>query len=133
MKKKKELKLYEHALDEINRQRPHVLSAKEEALLAQAAEVMSASSNTFGMLNNADLKFPTIIDENGDEVEVTHGRYIRFLESEDRRVRHDAFKAVYETYGKYKNTFASTLSGAVKKRQLFLRAFAAINRRVTRH
>lgn len=118
---KEELKLYEHALDEINRQRPHVLSAKEEALLAQAAEVMAASSNTFGMLNNADLKFPTIIDENGDEVEVTHGRYIRFLESEDRRVRHDAFKAVYETYGKYKNTFASTLSGAVKKDNFFAR------------
>ncbi|MBB5325549.1 oligoendopeptidase F [Anoxybacillus tepidamans] len=121
LEEKKELKLYEHALDEINRQRPHVLSTQEEALLAQAAEVMSASSNTFGMLNNADLKFPTIIDENGDEVEVTHGRYIRFLESEDRRVRHDAFKAVYETYGKYKNTFASTLSGAVKKDNFFAR------------
>ncbi|MCZ0755956.1 oligoendopeptidase F [Anoxybacillus sp. J5B_2022] len=121
LSEKEELKLYEHALDEINRQRPHVLSAQEEALLAQAAEVMAASSNTFGMLNNADLKFPTIIDENGDEVEVTHGRYIRFLESEDRRVRHDAFKAVYETYGKYKNTFASTLSGAVKKDNFFAR------------
>ncbi|ANB60947.1 oligoendopeptidase F [Anoxybacteroides amylolyticum] len=118
---KEELKLYEHALDEINRQRPHVLSAQEEALLAQAAEIMAASSNTFGMLNNADLKFPAIIDENGDEVEVTHGRYLRFLESEDRRVRHDAFKAVYETYGKYKNTFASTLSGAVKKDNFFAR------------
>ncbi|KXG10181.1 Oligoendopeptidase F, plasmid [Anoxybacillus sp. P3H1B] len=121
LKEKEELKLYEHALDEINRQRPHVLSAKEEALLAQAAEVMASSSNTFGMLNNADLKFPTIIDENGEEVEVTHGRYIRFLESEDRRVRRDAFKAVYKTYGKYKNTFASTLSGAVKKDNFFAR------------
>ncbi|MDE8564614.1 oligoendopeptidase F [Anoxybacillus rupiensis] len=121
LKEKEELKLYEHALDEINRQRPHVLSAKEEALLAQAAEVMASSSNTFGMLNNADLKFPAIIDENGEEVEVTHGRYIRFLESEDRRVRRDAFKAVYKTYGKYKNTFASTLSGAVKKDNFFAR------------
>ncbi|MCL6617056.1 MAG: oligoendopeptidase F, partial [Anoxybacillus ayderensis] len=91
------LRLYEHELDEMNRQRPHVLSEKEEALLAQAADVMNASSNTFGALNNADLRFPTIQDENGEEVEVTHGRYIRFLESEDRRVRHDAFKAVYDT------------------------------------
>jgi oligoendopeptidase F len=121
LEEKEELRLYEHALDEINRQRPHVLSAKEEALLAQAAEVMASPSNTFGMLNNADLTFPTIIDENGDEVEVTHGRYIRFLESEDRRVRHDAFKAVYETYGKYKNTFASTLNGAIKKDNFFAR------------
>src|SRR4051794_11128055 len=110
-----ELKLYKHALEEINLQRPHVLSAEQEALLAEASEVMDASSNTFGMLNNADIEFPTIKDENGEEVEVTHGRYSRFLESADQRVRHDAFKAVYKTYGAFKNTFASTLSGNVKK------------------
>ncbi|AXM88256.1 oligoendopeptidase F [Anoxybacillus ayderensis] len=115
------LRLYEHELDEMNRQRPHVLSEKEEAILAQAADVMNASSNTFGALNNADLRFPTIQDENGEEVEVTHGRYIRFLESEDRRVRHDAFKAVYDTYRKYENTFASTLNGAVKRNNFFAR------------
>ncbi|HEY2421739.1 MAG TPA: oligoendopeptidase F [Neobacillus sp.] len=110
-----ELKLYEKAIAEINLQRPHVLSAEQEALLAEADEVMDASSNTFGMLNNADLEFPTIKDENGEEVEITHGRYIRFLESEDQRVRHDAFKAVYNTYDKFKNTFSSTLSGNVKR------------------
>jgi oligoendopeptidase F len=110
-----DLKIYSHALDEINRQRAHVLSEKEEALLAQASEVSESSSTTFGMLNNADLKFPTIKDENGEEVEVTHGRYLRFLESSERQVREDAFKAVFETYGKFKNTLASTLSGNVKK------------------
>lgn len=115
LKEKEELKLYEHALEEINLQRPHVLTAEQESLLAEASEVMNASSNTFGMLNNADIEFPSIKDENGEEVEVTHGRYIRFLESTDRRVREDAFKAVYDTYGKFKNTFSSTLSGQVKK------------------
>ncbi|PLR78816.1 oligoendopeptidase F [Bacillus sp. V3-13] len=112
---KPELKLYEHALEEINLQRPHVLSAEQEALLAEASEIMNVSSTTFGMLNNADLEFPSIKDENGEEVEVTHGRYIRFLESGDRRVREDAFKAVYHTYGQYRNTFSSTLGGTVKK------------------
>jgi oligoendopeptidase F len=115
LNEKEELKLYEHALDEINLQRPHVLSAKEEALLAEASEIMGSASNTFGMLNNADLTFPTIKDEEGNEVEVTHGRYGRLLENEDQRVRHDAFKAVYDTYGKFQNTFASTLSANVKK------------------
>lgn len=115
LEEKAELKLYEHALEEINLQRPHVLSAEQEALLAEAAEVMSSPSNTFGMLNNADLEFPSIKDENGEEVEITHGRYIRFLESEDRRVREDAFKAVYKTYGSFRNTFASTISGNIKK------------------
>jgi oligoendopeptidase F len=110
-----ELKLYKHALDKLNKQRPHVLSEKEESILAQTGEMTEAPSTTFGMLNNADMKFPTIKDEQGNDVEVTHGRLHGFLESDDRRVREDAFKAVYATYGKFKNTFASTLSGSVKK------------------
>lgn len=115
LKENNDLKLYAKQLEEINQQRPHVLSAEQEELLAQASEVFGASSSTFGMLNNADLEFPTIKDEEGNDVQVTHGRYTRFLESEDPRVREDAFNAVYETYGKFKNTFASTLSGQVKK------------------
>ncbi len=115
MGEKEDLKLYAQVLKEINLQRPHVLTAEQEALLAQASEVLSASSNTFGMLNNADLRFPSIKDENGQEVELTHGRYTRFLESADRRVRKEAFEAMYKTYGQYKNTFASTLAGTVKK------------------
>ncbi len=121
LSQKVELKLYEHSLDEINLQRPHVLSADQEALLAEASDVFGASGNTFGMLNNADLAFPVIKDENGEEVEVTHGRFSRFLESADPRVRRDAFHAVYETYGKFRNTFASTLSGNIKKDNFYAR------------
>lgn len=108
------LRLYKQMLDEISKQRPHVLTKEQEALVSKFAEVTSASANTFGKLNNADLEFPTIKDEEGKEVQLTHGRYIRFLESKDRRVREDAFKAMYETYGKFKNTFASILSGNIK-------------------
>ncbi|WP_026690169.1 oligoendopeptidase F [Alteribacter aurantiacus] len=111
----RELQLYRHMLNELNENRPHVLSEKEEALLAQVGEVTNSPSNTFGMLNNADMTFPEVEDENGKKMEVTHGRYLRFLESPDRKVREEAFKAVYSTYDKYKNTFASTLSGNVKK------------------
>ncbi|UTR11115.1 oligoendopeptidase F [Evansella sp. LMS18] len=115
LKEYPDLELYRHLLELLNKQRPHVLSEKEESLLAQVSEVTASPSNTFGMLNNADMKFPEVKDENGDDVEITHGRYIRFLESSDRDVRKNAFKAVYDTYGKYKNTFSSTLSGNVKK------------------
>ncbi|MFD2617096.1 oligoendopeptidase F [Terrilactibacillus laevilacticus] len=115
----KDLQLYRHGLDDITRMRPHVLDEEKEALLAQVSEVTSNPSNTFGMLNNADLKFPEIKDENGEEIEVTHGRYSKFMESEDRRVRKDAFDAVYSTYGSFKNTFASTLSGQVKRNNFY--------------
>lgn len=118
----KDLDLYRFAIEKINKQRPHVLSADKEAMLAQVGELTDNPGNTFSMLNNADLEFPTIQDEDGNQVDVTHGRYIRFLESNNRRVREDAFKAMYETYGHYKNTFASTLSGAVKGHNFFAKA-----------
>ena len=114
IEEKQELHLYKHALEKISLQRPHVLSAEEESLLAQSSEVLSASSNTFGALNNADLEFPYMKDENGEDVQITHGRYVDLLESKDRRVRKEAFQKVYETYGKFRNTFASTLSGQIK-------------------
>lgn len=106
---------YQKTLDEITRQRPHILNKREEAILAEASEPLGTASQTFGMLNNADLTFPSIKDEDGEEVDVTHGRYIRFMESQDRSVRKAAFQAMYETYGAFKNTFASTLSGNIKK------------------
>ncbi|MER2260665.1 MAG: oligoendopeptidase F [Psychrobacillus sp.] len=109
-----DLQVYRQMLEEINKERPHVLAKEQEALLAQFSEVAGASADTFGKLNNADLEFPYIKDEDGNEVQLTHGRYSRFLESGDRRVREDAFKAMYDTYGKFRNTFASTLSGNIK-------------------
>ncbi|MBR7798326.1 MAG: oligoendopeptidase F [Bacillota bacterium] len=119
LKEEQGLKAYKKTLDEITRQRPHILSEREEAILAESSEPMSAASQTFGMLNNADLTFPSIKNENGEEVDLTHGRYIRFLESKDRSVRKAAFEAMYDTYGKFQNTFASTLSGNIKKDNFF--------------
>ncbi|TCS82548.1 oligoendopeptidase F [Tepidibacillus fermentans] len=115
IQEEKGLQLYQQYLDEIIRMKPHVLSTEEEKLLAQVGEVAQAPDNIFGMLNNADIKFPTIKDENGEEVELTKGRYIQFMESADRRVRKDAFTALYQTYGNLKNTFAATLNANVKK------------------
>ncbi|MBR3063768.1 MAG: oligoendopeptidase F [Exiguobacterium sp.] len=115
MEQNESLRVYRHAFDELALERPHVLTEAEEAILAQAGDVLGQSSSTFGMLNNADLKFPKVKNEKGEEVELTHGRYITFLESADRSVREGAFKAMYETYAQYLNTFASTLSGSVKK------------------
>lgn len=115
IRENEELQLYGKTLDEIMRQRAHILSEKEEMLLSEASDAMQTASNTFGMLNNADLTFPVITDEDGNEVELTHGRYIRFMESKDRNVRKAAFDAMYDTFGSFKNTFASTLNGAVKK------------------
>jgi len=115
IKENKDLQLYEFYLEELLRQKGHILSKEEEQILAQMGELAAAPRNIFGMLNNADIKFPTIIDENGDEVEVTKGRYVKLLESKERRVRKDAFNALYSSYDKQKNTIAATLNYSVKK------------------
>ncbi len=109
------LKVYKQYISELLRQKKHILSEREEEILALASEVMHAPSDIFGMFNNADIKFPFVKDENGADVELTKGRYIKFLESRDRKVREGAFKAMYETYGKAKNTLAATLGNSIKK------------------
>lgn len=102
------LKLYEHAINDILREKAHVLSKAEENLMAQFSEIAGATNDVFTMINNADIKFGSIIDEDGDEVEVTHGRYIGFMESHDRRVRKEAFEHMYKAFGDLKNTLATT-------------------------
>lgn len=110
-----ELKKYEFALKEIIRQKPHVLSAEMEDLIANTGEMAEAPGNIFSMFNNADIKFPEIEDENGDMIEITHGRYGTLMESSNRRVRKDAFCGLYSIYSKFKNTLAATYSANVKQ------------------
>ena len=110
---------YSQFLHNVNRQRAHTLGEKEEELLAMAGEIAEAPRQVFLMLENADMKFPAIKDEEGHEVEMSHGRYIRFLESKDRDVRRAAYEAMYDTFIKQKNTIAATYSYSVKK-DLFL-------------
>lgn len=114
-----ELGLYRHHLDETLRMEKHVLSQGEERILALASEMAAAPGDIFTMYNNADIKFPNIRDEEGREVELTKGRYIKFLESRDRRVREDAFKALYGTYESMRNTLASTLGNSIKKDRFY--------------
>ncbi len=108
------LELYRHLLDELLRRKPHVRSAEVEALLAEASEPMEAPQQVFNMLNNADLKLPTIKDAAGQDVELTKGNYILFQEDRDRRVRKDAFEGLHTAFFKQRNTLAATLNGQVK-------------------
>src|SRR5699024_7126752 len=107
LKENEDLQLYKKVLDDISSQRAHILSEKEEALLSEASEPLDAAFNTFGMLSNADIRFPEIIDDEGEKTELTQGRYINFMESKNREVRKGAFHAMHDTIGSYINTFAS--------------------------
>ncbi|WP_416197610.1 MAG: oligoendopeptidase F [Sporanaerobacter sp.] len=116
------LRIYAHYLEKVFGKKEHILSKEEEALLAQMGEVANSPENIFSMLSDADIKFPIIKDENGNDVEITHGNFIPLMESKDRRVRKDAFEGLYHTYKGFENTFAATLNGCVKKNIFYAKA-----------
>ena len=103
------LQTYDHFFEQLFDRKAHVLSSAEEALLAGASEIFGAGAETFEILDNADIVFPTITDMQGQEVQLSHGNYISFMESSNRDVRKAAYQALYSIYEQYQHTYAKTL------------------------
>ncbi len=108
------LQPYKHFFDKLLQNKDHVLSQREEELLAGAGEIFGAASETFAILDNADIVFPFVKDEDGNEVQLSHGVYMRLVESKNREVRRGAYEALYSTYEQYQHTYAKTLQTNVK-------------------
>lgn len=113
-----EIKKYEFMLEQIIRKKTHVLSEKEETLIASVGEILDAPNDIFTMLNNADLSFGKCTDDNGDEVELTHGSYIGLMESENRNIRRNVFERFYNEYRQLNNTLSVMYNYNVKKNVL---------------
>lgn len=108
------MSFYKKYMEDILRDRPHTLSEKEEQILASVSEISNVSESVYDMLAYADMEFPEIEGENGEKIKIDHFNYSNLIKSRNRRVRKDAFEGEFSTYRKYKNTFASSLYGAVK-------------------
>ncbi|MFS9097755.1 oligoendopeptidase F [Streptococcus infantis] len=108
------LQPYKHFFDKLLQNKDHVLSQREEELLAGAGEIFGAASETFAIIDNADIVFPFVKDEDGNEVQLSHGVYMRLVESKNREVRRGAYEALYSTYEQYQHTYAKTLQTNVK-------------------
>lgn len=108
------LKPYRRVLKNLVRSRAHTLSSPEERLLALASEPLGAADQIFTMLNNADIRFGTVKNEKGEEVELTQENYRRFIESQDRTVRESAYRKLYAAYTALKNTLSATYTASVK-------------------
>ena len=115
------LGIYKHHIDSIVRLKEHTLSDEMEEVLAKVSEIGQAASKIFSMLDNADLKFGMIKDEDGNEKELTHGSYLGFLQSKDRTVRKAAFTALYKAYIDHKNTLAESYAASVRNDVFFMR------------
>lgn len=109
------LTAYKHYFERMTSKRAHVLSEREEELLAGAAEILGAAAETFAQLNNADLKHPEVTNLEGEKQRLTNGLYAQIIEGTNRQLRKEAYETLYTTYDGVKNTLASTLKTTVKQ------------------
>jgi oligoendopeptidase F len=114
MKENEKLAMYRQYFDNLFRQKKHILSEREEKLLALAGEVVSTPNNAYTLMANADIKFPSIKDDKGTMVELDDHAYYSFMRSTDRSVRKAAYQAIVGEYAKHRNTSAALLNGAVQ-------------------
>ncbi|MDU3959749.1 MAG: oligoendopeptidase F, partial [Lactococcus lactis] len=103
-----ELKNYDHMFERLFAKKEHILSQKEEKILAAAGEIFESPSETFEIFDNADVKFPFVKNELGEKIQLTHGNYSSLMESKNREVRKAAYEALYSNYEQYQHTYAKT-------------------------
>ena len=108
------LKTYKHSIEDLLRSKKHTLSNSEEKILAMASELTQTPYNTFSIFTNADLKLPVVEGENGDMIELSHGRYYSAMYSKDREYRARVFEAYLGSYKNYINTFTVLFNGNLK-------------------
>ncbi len=116
------LSVYRHFFDDLFRMQKHILSPREEELLAMASKTAGSSANTFGLLTNTELKYRTIDDADGAKITVTVPVYYDLIYSKDRRVRKDVYLALHRSYLDVKSTLASTLEGAAQRDWFYAKA-----------
>ena len=110
----KGLTYFEEDLLDSYRYKTHVLTKEQEEVLSKVGEAFSSPQKTFGMINNADIKFGEVTSETGEMVELTRGMYSKIIEGKDRNKREEAYKAYYKPYVQLKNTIGTTLSAAIR-------------------
>ena len=113
---------YDVTIREIRRLKEHTLSKEMEQLLASAGEMAQTASNGFGMLSNADLKFPSVTDSEGKEIQLSNGRFVPLQMSADRELRKNVFEKYYTRYSEFANTWAALYDGQVKQQIFYARA-----------
>ena len=117
-----ELEEWKVALERVLRYRPHTLSPAGENLLAMQGQMSETSNQVFRQLNDADLKWGAIRNEQDQLVELSHSSFSSLLHSPSRKVRKEAFHKYYSQYDAHKNAIAATLNGSVQRDVYYARA-----------
>lgn len=115
LNKETRLQRYKRELGEIMKNKEHILSDKEEELLANYSEVFSSMENTFDILTNTEFKFGNLVNSNGEEVELTDANYTYYLKDKNEEVRKQAFNLMYKKYSEFLNTIGELYIDRVKE------------------
>lgn len=118
-KEEPKLEAYRRMISEILRKKAHTLTPAEEAILAETGELAVAADNLYSIFSNADLKFPSVTDVEGNRIQITHGNFTSLLESKDREFRKEVFKSLYSTYKKWGNTIATNYANHLKQDRFY--------------
>lgn len=116
------LEEYHFYLERIARLKPHTLSSDKEELIAMAGKAFGTSTTAFSAFNNADLKFPPVLDSKGRELELTHAKYLTYMRDKDRELRKNSFLALHNSFETFENTVCELFSGHMKQHVFNMRA-----------
>ena len=114
-----ELEKYRRVISEITRTKAHIRSEEVESILAQAKDMAVAPYNIYSMFNNADIKFPSISDMEGNRIQITHGNFVSLLQEKNRNMRKVVFRSLYGEYKKRSNTVAAIFTAQLKQEHFY--------------
>jgi oligoendopeptidase F len=109
-------------LKKLRRRKPHTLSPPEERLLALGGAVMGGHHDTFSQLTNVDMRFGSLPNDDGEQIELTQSSFSSFLVQRKPEVRRAAFHQFYREFSEHRFTLASTLANSVRADVFYARA-----------
>ena len=115
IKENKELKKYSFLLEKIFRYQKYTLSEKEEKIITLATNSFGTPHDAFSCLDNVDIDLGFIKDESNKRVKLTNSNYIKFMSSDNRSVRKQAFKNMYAFFARFINTISELYKGKIKE------------------
>lgn len=113
-KNREESKNFSYMLDKIIKNKKHVLTKNEEKIISQLSIIFDDSHQAFSVLNDSELDFGKLKNENNDEVKLTHGNYSLFLQSKNQKIRKKAYINMFSAYKKYIETISILYQNNIK-------------------
>lgn len=110
-----DFKNYNKILLDIIKERKHTLSQKEENLLSEMGAFSGAFKKIFDNFDDGDLKFKKVKNSEGKLLPMNAIVAYKYLISDDRVLRKNAYEELNGAYGRYNNLLVQNYMHSVKK------------------